>query len=59
MPYRSDAQRRYFHYALSKGKLPADLVKEYDDASRGMKLPEKAPKKPNGWRGMAKGKYQK
>ena len=46
MPYKSDRQRRFFH---SKGAAKAGLtkadVKHWDEASKGMKLPEKAPKK--------------
>lgn len=46
MPYKSDAQRRFFH---SKGAKKAGITKkevgEFDAASRGMKLPEKAEPK--------------
>lgn len=42
MPYKSDAQRRFFH---SKGAAKAGIskatVKEYDKASKGKALPEK------------------
>ncbi len=48
MPYKSDAQRRFFH---SKGAARAGLskveVKEWDQASKGKKLPEKVKKKKN------------
>lgn len=42
MPYASDAQRRFFHTATArkKGITPA-TVKEFDEASKGKKLPEK------------------
>lgn len=42
MPYKSDAQRRYFHYAAAAGKISNNVVKEWDQASKGKKLPEKA-----------------
>lgn len=41
MPYKSDSQRRYFHYAESVGKIKKSTVDEFDKASKGMKLPEK------------------
>ncbi len=41
MPYVSDKQRRYFHYAESKGLISPKTVNEFDKASKGMKLPEK------------------
>jgi len=40
MPYKSDSQRRYFHYAESKGKISHKTVAEFDKASKGMDLPE-------------------
>lgn len=40
MPYKSNAQRRYFHFAESQGKISPKVVKEFDSASKGMKLPE-------------------
>jgi len=42
MPYKSDAQRRYFHYAEKAGKISKKTVKEFDRASKGKKLPERA-----------------
>jgi len=47
MPYKSDAQRRFFHSPGAKraGITKAE-VKEFDQASKGEKLPEKASKKP-------------
>lgn len=42
MPYKSDAQRRFFHSAgAKKAGISSSQVKEFDDASRGMKLPKK------------------
>jgi len=47
MPYKSDAQRRKFHAMEKKGEIDPKTVKEFDEASKGKKLPEKAPKKKN------------
>lgn len=44
MPYRSDAQRRKFHAMLKRGEISAKVVNEFDQASEGIKLPERAPK---------------
>jgi len=41
VPYKSEAQRRYFHYAQSKGKIKASVVKEFDQASKGKSLVER------------------
>lgn len=41
MPYKSDAQRRLFHYKESKGEISPKVVNEFDKASKGMKLPER------------------
>ena len=40
MPYKSDAQRRYFHWAEGQGKMPKKMVSEFDQASKGADLPE-------------------
>lgn len=46
MPYKSDAQRRKFHALLEEGKISPKTVKEFDQASKGKKLPERVkPKK--------------
>jgi hypothetical protein len=47
MPYASDAQRRFFHTATARRKgITAQDVAEYDEASKGMTLPERQePKK--------------
>jgi len=51
-PYASDKQRRFFHTDTAKKKgITQKMVDEYDDASRGKKLPEKA--------GGKKGKLKK
>ena len=41
MPYKSDAQRRLFHAKQERGEISPKVVKEFDKASNGMKLPEK------------------
>lgn len=40
MPYKSDAQRKYFHAAMERGEIGKKTVAEFDAASKGMKLPE-------------------
>ena len=45
MPYKSDAQRRFFHSAgAAKAGLKPSDVKEYDKASKGKKLPARVGK---------------
>jgi len=44
-PYKSEAQRRYFHVAEKEGKISKKVVKEFDEASKGKKLPKKKKKK--------------
>lgn len=46
MPYSSEAQRRYFHANADKLKAQGVDVKEWDDASKGKKLPERKKPKP-------------
>ena len=43
MPYTSEKQRKFFHTDTAKkqGITPA-MVKEYDSASKGKNLPERA-----------------
>jgi hypothetical protein len=45
MPFKSEAQRRYFE--ANKGKLEKQGVdvKEWEESSRGLKLPERASRK--------------
>lgn len=45
MPYKSDAQRRYFHAAEARGEISHKVVNEFDEASKGMDLPENVKKK--------------
>lgn len=44
MPYASRAQQRKFHALLRDGKIDASTVKEFDNASKGLGLPDKAGK---------------
>lgn len=45
MPYKSEAQRKFFHTDTAKKKgISADTVKEFDEASKGMKLPKRKEK---------------
>jgi hypothetical protein len=48
MPYKSKAQAAKFHVLLSEGKISKKTVDEFDQASKGLKLPEhvKSTKKP-------------
>ena len=41
MPYKSDAQRKKFHALLAQGKISPKVVKEFDQASKGLGLPKK------------------
>lgn len=45
MPYKSDAQRKAMHAKAVRGEIKKSVVKEFDAASKGMKLPARAPKK--------------
>jgi hypothetical protein len=45
MPYKSDSQRRKFHAMEARGEISNKVVKEFDEASNGMKLPEAIRKK--------------
>lgn len=42
MPYKSEAQRRFFHTKEGMKEVGEEKVKEFDEASKGKKLPEKA-----------------
>jgi len=42
MPYKSEAQRRYFHANKAKLEKQGVKVSEWDRASKGAKLPAKA-----------------
>jgi len=45
MPYKSDAQRRKFHAMEKSGEISSKVVREYDKASKGKKLPERVKPK--------------
>ncbi len=46
MPYKSQAQRGKFHAMEAEGKISKATVDEFDQASKGKKLPRKVtPKK--------------
>jgi len=45
MPYKSDAQRKFFHTDTAKRQgISAKTVREFDTASKGMSLPKKIGK---------------
>ena len=44
MPYVSNAQRRLFHAKEERGEISPEVVNEFDQASKGMKLPERKGK---------------
>jgi hypothetical protein len=48
VPYKSDAQRRKFHAMLARGEISRSVVDEYDRASKGLDLPERVGKRPQG-----------
>lgn len=44
MPFKSEAQRHYFEANKSKLQKQGVDVKEWEESSRGLKLPERAPR---------------
>ena len=46
MPYKSLAQEHYFHAMKDELTKKGVNVDEWDKASKGMKLPDRAPKAP-------------
>ena len=45
MPYKSDAQRRFFHSAgAARAGISKETVEEFDSASKGMDLPARKRK---------------
>lgn len=44
MPYASKKQQGYFHAAEKRGEISSKVVKEFDKASKGKKLPAKVKK---------------
>jgi hypothetical protein len=47
MPYKSEAQRKFFHANKKKLEKQGVDVKEWDKESKGLKLPRKVKKKPS------------
>ena len=45
MPYKSEAQRKYFHANKKKLEKQGVNVEEWDEESIGLKLPNKVKKK--------------
>jgi hypothetical protein len=45
MPFKSEAQRRYFEANKAKLEKQGVNVKEWEESSKGLKLPERTPKK--------------
>lgn len=41
MPYKSEAQRRFFNAAAAKGKIEPAVVREFNEASKGLDLPQR------------------
>lgn len=41
MPFKSEAQRRYFHWAAGKGKISPKTVATWEEHTKGKNLPEK------------------
>ena len=48
MPYKSLAQERFFNSPEGRAKVGAKVVEEFNSASKGMKLPTRAPQKRKG-----------
>ena len=58
MPYKSMAQERFFHTDTAKKKgITGTEVKEFDEASKGKKLPPKAKSNTKGPLEKALGGY--
>ncbi len=45
MPYKSKAQAAAFHAKLAAGEIDPAVVEEFDQASKGKKLPEHVKKR--------------
>ena len=45
MPYKSKAQQGKFHELEKEGKISPKVVAEFDQASKGMKLPDRTKPK--------------
>jgi hypothetical protein len=44
MPFASNSQRKFMNAAAARGDIKQSTVDEFNKASKGMKLPEKAAK---------------
>lgn len=45
MPYKSDAQRKFFHTDTARKKgISKETISEFDQASKGLKLPKRKKK---------------
>ena len=53
MPYASRAQQRKFHAMEDRGEMGHATVREFDQASKGRKLPERSPKGKKASKGRA------
>jgi hypothetical protein len=56
MPYKSDAQRGYFHAAEKRGEISSKTVREFDRASKGKTLPRRVGKKSMHTRSLSRGR---
>lgn len=54
MPYKSNAQRKLFHAKEERGEIKPEIVKEFDQASKGKKLPEYVGKRKQVAKAMVK-----
>lgn len=45
MPYKSEKQRKYMNAAAKRGEIDKPVVDEFNEESKGKKLPKKAKKK--------------
>lgn len=56
MPYKSDAQRKFFHTdTAKKAGITSKEVDEFDSASKGKKLPEHVKAKKDALKKLSKG----
>lgn len=57
MPFKSEAQRKFMNAAANRGEIKKSVVDEYNQASKGMKLPNKVKEHYKG--GQVKDKEEK
>lgn len=53
MPYKSQAQQKFMNAAAKRGEISKKVVSEFNEASKGMKLPKKAAKKKREYKSIA------